>query len=117
MSAITRSHQKSTLKKIKPRDRTRLSFWFICGFSNSVGLYNAQSHSFLFTLEEFGREALFLLDTVEEVSYPSWNVCLSLTDGEDCLDWPYLDMGPSEVCHAPREEEDSSKAVPVQSAP
>lgn len=28
--------------------------------------------SFLFTLEEFGREALFLLDTVEEVIHPNW---------------------------------------------
>lgn len=31
--------------------------------------------SFLFTLEEFGREALFLLDTVEEVSRENRGAC------------------------------------------
>ena len=46
-------------------DLMRLSFWSTCE-SLLLGLTDG---SFLFTLEEFGREVLFLLDTVEEVSH------------------------------------------------
>jgi hypothetical protein len=46
-------------------DLMRLSFWFIC----TLRRLDSADDSFLFTLEEFGREVLFLLDTVEEVSF------------------------------------------------
>jgi len=48
-------------------DLMRLSFLSTCMSSSSTNRMRADS-SFLFTLEEFGREVLFLLDTVEEVS-------------------------------------------------
>lgn len=52
--------------------------------------------SFLFTLEEFGREALFLLDTVEEVS----TSCSSDIDTSDHLRSRGIDIGlPQAVDH------------------
>ena len=47
-------------------DLMRLFSWSICMSPTLYPLGGADA-SFLFTLEEFGREVLFLLDTVEEV--------------------------------------------------
>jgi hypothetical protein len=52
--------------------------------------------SYLFTLEEFGREALFLLDTVEEVS--SIQTIRIIADHQDRRYRPYLDMGTYQIC-------------------
>lgn len=43
----------------------RPSFWYTCEFDPKDS--EGANRSFLFTLEEFGREVLFLLDTIEEV--------------------------------------------------
>jgi hypothetical protein len=61
-------------------DLMRLSFWSTCEFD--FGDREGADRSFLFTLEEFGREVLFLLDTIEEVHMVQ---SFSIVNVADCI--------------------------------